>query len=464
MDRMMGDSALVIGGGFSGILAARVLADFFDRVIVCEKDFVPNDALPRRGVPQGPHIHGPLLGTMQMLSELFPALPAALVASGASVVNMGTETRTFVRGKWSPRRDFGLFIPMQTRGLLEHVMRGQLSLLGNVFTRQGCRVLGLSCRNGRIAGIAVRDSSGSDAIIEGDLVIDASGRGSRSRRWLVDLGYEEPRASQINVDLRYVSCLVKIPQGYPDAHIGLRIRKGARTATCFRVENDRWIVSLSGRFGDYPPTELGGVVQYAEAFTPEIAQRIRAGTVGQLACYSFPSSFHWHYEGLRRFPERFMPIGDTVMCLNPVYGQGMATAGCQARVLAGELSRRRHAGRNLDQLHENVLPRYAEVLEYPWMTVAVGDFALDRTTGDRPGDLDATARFAQALAELAETDPEVHRISLRVQQLLDAPEVLVRSGIRERVLARLAEQAHGSTMPDEVAGSAASVSSLHGRN
>jgi 2-polyprenyl-6-methoxyphenol hydroxylase-like FAD-dependent oxidoreductase len=327
---------------------------------------------------------------------------------------------------------------MQTRGLLEHVMRKQLGLAPNVSTHQRCRVLGLSRRSDRIVGVAVRDSDGRDATIEGELVVDASGRGSRCRQWLAQLGYEEPRVSQINVDVRYVSCLVKIPLGYPDAHIGLRVRKGARTGACFRVENGQWIVSLSGRFGDYPPTELGGFIQYAETLAPDIAQRVRAGTISQVASYSFPSNLHWHYEAVRPLPDGFLPIGDTVMCLNPVYGQGMATAAYQARILAGELSRRRDAGRDLKGLRENVLPRYADVLEYPWMSVAVGDFELDQTTGDQPAGLDESARFAHALAELADIDAEVHRISLRVQQLLDPPEVLHRSGIRERVLARLA--------------------------
>ena len=76
----VGDTALVIGGGFAGMLAARALADFFRHVIVCEKDLLADDALPRRGVPQGPHIHGPLLGTIHILSELFPGLPAELAA------------------------------------------------------------------------------------------------------------------------------------------------------------------------------------------------------------------------------------------------------------------------------------------------------------------------------------------------------------------------------------------------
>jgi 2-polyprenyl-6-methoxyphenol hydroxylase-like FAD-dependent oxidoreductase len=320
---------------------------------------------------------------------------------------------------------------MQTRGLLEHAIRKQISLIPNVLTRTGSRVLGLSNRGKRITGVVVRSNDGADETIDGDLVIDASGRGSRVRQWLSFLGYGEPHVSQINVDVRYVSCLVKIPPGYPDAHIGLRVRDGSRTGVSLPVEGNQWIISLSGRFGDYPPTEIAGFVRYAEALNPE-------GETGNLTSYHFPSSVHWHYEAMPRFPHHLLPIGDTVMCLNPVYGQGMATAAFQAKILAAELAVSRTSGLGLKGLTVKVLPRYAAVLEYPWRTVAVGDFELDQTSGDRPAGLNESARFARALAELADSDAEVHRVSLRVQQLLDPPEILVRSGISARVLARLA--------------------------
>jgi hypothetical protein len=76
----------------------------------------------------------------------------------------------------------------------------------------------------------------------------------------------------------------------------------------------------------------------------------------------------------------------------------MATAGYQARILAGALSGRRNSGRDPDGLAQDVLQRYVEVLEYPWTTVALGDFQLEQTTGDRPAGLDASARFSSALA------------------------------------------------------------------
>jgi 2-polyprenyl-6-methoxyphenol hydroxylase-like FAD-dependent oxidoreductase len=379
-----------------------------------------------------------LLGTIQILTELFPGLPAALTACGALTVNAGLGIRTFVGGRWLPQRDFDLSFPMQTRGLLEHAIRQQISLIPNVLTRTGSRVLGLSNRGERITGVVVRSNDGADETIDGDLVIDASGRGSRLRQWLASLGYGEPHVSQINIDVRYVSCLVKIPPGYPDAHIGLRVRDGSRTGVSLPVEGSQWIISLSGRFGDYPPTEVAGFVRYAEALNPEMAQRLKSGETGKLTSYHFPSSLHWHYEAMPRFPHHLVPIGDTVMCLNPVYGQGMATAAFQAKILATELAVSRASDLGLNGLTVKVLPRYADVLEYPWRTVALGDFELDQTSGDRPAGLNESARFARALAELADTDAEVHRVSLRVQQLLDPPEILVRSGFSARVLARLA--------------------------
>jgi 2-polyprenyl-6-methoxyphenol hydroxylase-like FAD-dependent oxidoreductase len=348
--------------------------------------------------------------------------------------------RTFVGGRWLPQRDFDLSFPMQTRGLLEYAIRKQLSLVPNVLTRTGSRVLGLSNRGERITGGVVRSDDRADETIDADLVIDASGRGSRLRQWLTALGYGEPHVSHINVDVRYVSCLVKIPGGYPDTHVGLRIRDGSRTGVSLPVEGNQWIISLSGRFGDYPPMEMAGFIRFAEAVNPEIAKRLKSGEAGKLTSYHFPSSLHWHYDAMPRFPDRLLPIGDTVMCLNPVYGQGMATAAFQAKVLAAELAVSRASGLDLDGLTPKVLPGYAAALEYPWRTVAVGDFELDQTSGDRPAGLNESARFARALAELADTDAEVHRVSLRVQQLLDPPEILARSGISARVLARLARE------------------------
>jgi glycine/D-amino acid oxidase-like deaminating enzyme len=67
----MGDTALVIGGGFAGMLAARVLSDFFGRVIVCEKDTLANDAYPGAGYLKGRTFTGLCLEQFKSLRSCF---------------------------------------------------------------------------------------------------------------------------------------------------------------------------------------------------------------------------------------------------------------------------------------------------------------------------------------------------------------------------------------------------------
>ena len=47
--------AAVIGGSLSGLLAARVLSNHFEKVTVLERDTLPNGPEFRSGVPQARH-------------------------------------------------------------------------------------------------------------------------------------------------------------------------------------------------------------------------------------------------------------------------------------------------------------------------------------------------------------------------------------------------------------------------
>ncbi|MCG8493762.1 MAG: FAD-dependent monooxygenase, partial [Sneathiellales bacterium] len=68
----MADRAVIMGSGFAGLMAARVLSDYFGEVIIVERDAKPADTGPRKGVPQGHHIHVLLNRGEQILEELFP--------------------------------------------------------------------------------------------------------------------------------------------------------------------------------------------------------------------------------------------------------------------------------------------------------------------------------------------------------------------------------------------------------
>ena len=81
--------AVVIGGSFAGLVTARVLSDVFDRVTLIERDDLADLPAIRRGVPQGPHVHGILKLGRDTLYELFTGFVAESQGAGP-----GSSTRS----------------------------------------------------------------------------------------------------------------------------------------------------------------------------------------------------------------------------------------------------------------------------------------------------------------------------------------------------------------------------------
>ena len=72
--------AIIIGASMGGLLAARVLADYYGEVTVVERDALPDAYEPRKGVPQGRHTHGLLARGREVLEQLFPGFTEEAVA------------------------------------------------------------------------------------------------------------------------------------------------------------------------------------------------------------------------------------------------------------------------------------------------------------------------------------------------------------------------------------------------
>lgn len=78
MAASLGKQAVVIGAGIGGLAAAGAVSDFFENVIVLERDELPQRAIPRAGTPQAQHTHALLGGGERALEALFPGFTAAL--------------------------------------------------------------------------------------------------------------------------------------------------------------------------------------------------------------------------------------------------------------------------------------------------------------------------------------------------------------------------------------------------
>src|SRR5262249_45631555 len=84
-------SAVVLGAGMSGLLAARALSGHVARVTLVERDALPERDESRKGVPQSNHAHGLLASGYQAMDDYFPGIMDEFGALGAP---RGTSSAT----------------------------------------------------------------------------------------------------------------------------------------------------------------------------------------------------------------------------------------------------------------------------------------------------------------------------------------------------------------------------------
>src|SRR3954465_7590025 len=192
--RSWGDRAVVVGGALAGRRAGGVLAGRYGEVVLLERDRLTDDGdpVPRKGVPQGRQAHGLLPRGAVALERLFPGILDALETDGAVRGDLGLDLRWYHFGGYKRRGPPGLPGVSQTRPLLERHVRRRCLGLPNVRLRDGCEAAGLVASPDRsaVTGVELRPrDGGSPETVRADLVVDASGRGSRAGGWLEALGY-----------------------------------------------------------------------------------------------------------------------------------------------------------------------------------------------------------------------------------------------------------------------------------
>src|ERR1700676_2822606 len=176
-----GEHAVVLGASMGGLLAARVLADFYRTVTVVERDVLPDDPVNRKSVPQGRQPHVLLARSSQILGELFPGFLDELVAGGAPVWNDGDLSRFWASFGGHPIvRSGSLPNPSSlvnyypSRPLLEWNLRRRVRALSNVTMLDGHDVVRLTSTpdRDRVTGArVVRRASGDQMALMSDLVV-----------------------------------------------------------------------------------------------------------------------------------------------------------------------------------------------------------------------------------------------------------------------------------------------------
>ena len=422
------NKAIVIGGSIAGLLAARVLSDFYGTVTILEKDGLPENGGRRRGVPHAQHAHGVLASGMLVLDELFPDFRKDLREAGGFACDALNDARWFFQGACLKRTPTGADGALISRPVFENIIRRRVRHIPNVEIIDYCSVNNLLSRNGRVTGVHV-----SGGIIEADLVVDASGRGSRSNRWLEFMDFEAPKEEKIEMRLNYTTRLFKRrgdELGGDPIVVSPSTPEGKRGGVMIAQEGGYWIATLYGHFRQEAPGELEGFIQYAKSLeAPYIYDVLRnAEPAGEPEYIRFPASRRRRYEKLRRFPEGFLAFGDAICSFNPVYGQGMSVAALEAIALREQLSS------GTANLAFRFFKKAAKIIDNPWNMAAGNDLRMPETIGPRALSVKVINWYISKLHKCAQESPVVSRAFMRVAQLLESPGSLLTPSMILRVL------------------------------
>ena len=446
-----GTHAVVVGAGMAGLLAARVLANHFERVTIVDRDRVPDGPRFRPGVPQSRHLHVLLSRGLECLERLFPGFEAALVAAGVPVVE-GSESLWMNAAGWCRRYQSPIRLLGASRELIEWQARTRITGLDNVRLLEGCGAVGLLVDPdlGAVTGVRLRlrtgrvEGTGGDTEVPAEFVVDASGRGSRAPQWLAALGYQPPPETSINPLLGYASRQYRIPAGFRADWrmlvINAKPPDNARTGALVPIEDGRWMVALIGAGRDYPPTDETGFLEFARGLrSPLLYETIRsAEPLSPVYAFRNTDNQRRHFERLRRWPERFVVVGDASCSFNPIYGQGMTVAAMTAVALDHALAEhRRRSDDDLAGFAKRFQRQVARTNAGAWTMATSEDLRYPWTEGARPGvPTRIMHRYADRVLEVANGNPRVNTAFVNVVNLRHPPTSLFRPRILLPVLAR----------------------------
>lgn len=426
--------AVVLGGSIAGSLAARVLSEFYQDVLVVDRDKVLGVDTPRRGAPHAYHAHGLHARGHLIMEELFPGLTEELAATGVPLGDLG-ELRWYFNARLLRPAHTGLVTVKAPRPVLESHIRDRVAALSNVTYLEEHDILRpVTTRDrDRVTGVLVRrQADDSEIELPADLVVDATGRGSRTPAWLGELGYQRPEEERIRIGLAYTTRLYRPDPSWTEVIESINVIASPahqRGAFFGQMGPDTCILSLTGILGDHPPTDPAGFLEFARTLpVPDVYQVVRdLEPLDEPASFGFPASIRRHYERLSRFPDGLLVIGDALCTFNPVYGQGMSVASLEAMTLretlrAGEVSPRA------------VFRALAKTVSVPWDISAGGDLDFSGVEGRRTAKVKIANGYMARMQYAATKDARITETLMRVAGLIDRPETVFKPTTLARVL------------------------------
>ncbi|MEU3072734.1 FAD-dependent oxidoreductase [Streptomyces laurentii] len=436
--------AVVMGGSYAGLFAARVLSDVAEEVVVLEADDTIGADGVGRAAPQRRQLHALLAMGRAQLGRWFPGLTAELVAGGARL-GEGDAVRYYVDGRLKApvpgTRMLGV-----TRPYLESAVRRRVAALPNVRLTTG-QATGLVLERGRVRGVA----TAAGEVLETEFAVDAMGRSSRLGSWLEGAGWERPPVDRMRVDLGYATGTFRRGDELGELTV---VHSGPGPATGYQpthlepgglvaVEGARWSVVLAGYADLRPgpdPEEFRARMRRAVEPLRTVADVCEM--TADVTTYRFAESLRRGYGRLGRFPGGLVVVGDALASVNPVYGQGLTLAALEANSLAAHL----RSGADATEPAWGYFRRASAVVGAAWQLSTTADLAQPHVTGPYPPGYRLLRWAGDRITEASIVDAEVGATYLNVVNMMEHPRALTRPRLLLQAARALLSEAGRDTL------------------
>ena len=465
---------VVVGGGVAGLASALQLGRAGHEVTVVERDDTPMPATAdeafewdRRGAPQVRHSHAFLARLRNLLRDHQPDILDALLAEGATEMRFGDSLPPEMEFTPEPGDDDLVMIACR-RTTFEWVLRraaiaqpGVTILTGHPVTALLATPTTLTTPNPNPNPPNPKNAPGSASgahssahfgvsgarlddgrEIKADLVVAANGRRSAVAEWLETIGVPSIVETVDDTGIVYASRFYRL---LPDADVPPRAGPiggdlGYVKYGTFVGDNRTFSVTLAVPSDD---EELRR--RLSDPVTFDEAARTLPVTAPWLDGRAEPitSSVHLMAGLLNKWSDYvvdgepvvtgLIPIGDAVVCTNPLYGRGCSTAYWSAQLLTSAIAEHPDDPRAIAVAYDDALR--AEI--HPWYRSSVEQDREARRVsaailaGDDPyGDASDPRSFTRSvlrdgLAPALRSDQVVLRAFVRNLNLLSSPDALL---------------------------------------
>ncbi|MFI6016630.1 NAD(P)/FAD-dependent oxidoreductase [Streptomyces sp. NPDC051287] len=431
-------TAVVLGGSLAGLLAARALTPFTDRVVVVERDVLPSGPQPRKGLPQARHVHHLWSGGARALEELLPGTVERLASAGVRRVPVTTDMVALSPRGWYRRWAESAFTLTGSRDLVDWVVRERVLADERIELVTGTEAVGLLGSDRAVTGVRLRAlGTGAEHVRTAGLVVDATGRGSRMPDWLARFGLPAAEFREVDSGIAYASRMFRAPAetvraGFPIVTLQASPRDGrpGRGGVLMPIEDGRWLVTLHGSRGGEPGSADDDFLRYAreELDHPVIADLLAGAEplTGVSVTRTTANRRHF-YERARAWPENLAVLGDALCALNPVYGHGMSVAAQGALAVRDVLRRRGWGSPGLARSLQRAVSRPARAA---WELSTGADVFYPGATEHGPGLRDRLAHaYVDRLLYTATGNGRIARRVTDVTSLERGAEVLLTPGV-----------------------------------